>query len=134
MAIKFYRDYSATILGLESRFTFARLQAPQFRNLAAVLAAILFFGLILTWSRVRVLANNYQILELKLERDRLKADQLAAERRLAHMRSLAYAEEVARQQLGMVDINPNQVVVLKKRSAVRALWQGMTGWMQGSKK
>ena len=133
MEPKFYRDLTPTLLRLEARSGIGRLQAAQFRQLAAVLAALLIFGMALTWSRVRVLANSYQIMELKAERDRLGEQALRCRGRLAHMRSLAYAEEVARGRLGMVDISPNQVVVLGREGAVGRLWKGVSGWFGGGR-
>ena len=43
---------------------------------------------------------------------RLLSEQKRNERQLRELQSLSTAEQVARQQMGMVDINPNQVIYL----------------------
>jgi cell division protein FtsB len=128
----FFRDAGPHILRLEQRSArWARLDAVQFRGLVVALLALAFCALVITWGRVRVLANGYQIAELKLERDRLMAEHRRLERRLDEMQSLEYAEQAARQRLGMVDINPNQVITLHKQTATESLMEGVSGLFGG---
>lgn len=118
----FFRDAGPMILRMEQRSArWARLDSAGFRRLAGAALAVLLVLALLTWGRVRVLANAYQIAELKQERDGLAAQHRRLEARLEEMQSLRYAEQAARQRLGMVDINPNQVITLRKKSAAESL-------------
>lgn len=123
----FFRNADAgpVILRLEKQAAWGRLDAVQFRRVFAIVSVVAVALLFLTWSRVRVLANGYQIMELKTERDALMAEHRRLERRLEEMQSLSYAEQMARTRLGMVDINPNQVITLRKRSAAESLMDGV---------
>jgi cell division protein FtsB len=105
----------------------SRLDARQFRGLVLALLTLAVAALFITWGRVRVLANGYQIAELRLERDRLMAEHRRLERRLDEMQSLAYAEQAARQRLGMVDINPNQVITLHKQTLTESVSEKVGG-------
>jgi cell division protein FtsB len=127
-----FRDAGPVILRWEANARWSRLDARQFRGLAAIVSLVALGLLLLTWSRVRVLANGYQIAELRTERDQLLNEHRHLERRLQEMQSLDYAEAVARRQLGMVDVNPNQVVTLKKQGQAGRLWAGVTA-LFGSK-
>ncbi len=128
----FFRDAGPMILRLEQRSArWARLDAAQFRRLAAAFAVVMVVLALLTWSRVRVLANGYQIAELKQERDGLMAEHRRLQRRLEEMQSLRYAEQAARQRLGMVDINPNQVITLRKKSAAESLMDDVAALFGG---
>lgn len=119
----FFRNADAgpVILRLEKQAAWGRLDAVQFRKVFVLVSVLAVALLMLTWSRVRVLANAYQIMELKSERDTLLAEHRRLQRKLEGMQSLNYAEQVARQRLGMVDINPNQVIALRKKSAAESL-------------
>lgn len=119
-----FRDAGPVILRLEQRAAW-RLDAGQFRRMVLLLSVVALGLLALTWGRVRVLANGYQIMELRQERDRLASEHRRLESRLDEMQSLAYAEEEARTRLGMVEVNPNQVITLRQRSAARDLVDGM---------
>jgi cell division protein FtsB len=121
-----FRDAGPVILRWEANARWSRLDARQFRGLAAIVSGVALGLLLLTWSRVRVLANGYQIAELRTERDQLLNEHRHLERRLQEVQSLDYAEVVARRQLGMVDVNPNQVVTLKKQGQAGRLWAGVT--------
>jgi hypothetical protein len=114
------------ILRWEASARWSRLEAGQFRRLATLVAVLSAGLLLLTWSRVRVLANGYQIAELRAQRDELLNEHRHLERRLQEMQSLDYAETVARQQLGMVDVNPNQVVTLKRQGRAGRLWDNVS--------
>jgi cell division protein FtsB len=114
---RFFRDAGPVILQMERQAPWSRLDARQFRTLALTGAALaLGLGLV-TWGRVKVYSNSYEIVTLRQERDRLADEHLRLQRRIEEMQTRDYAETVARGQLGMVDINPNQVIVLKHRSA-----------------
>jgi cell division protein FtsB len=130
---QFFRNSDAGpfILRLEKQATWGRLDAPQFRRVFALVSVVAVCLLLLTWSRVRVLANGYQIMELKAERDAMLAEHRRLERRLEEMQSLNYAEQVARQRLGMVDINPNQVITLRKKSAAESLMDDVASFFGG---
>jgi hypothetical protein len=111
---RLFRDAGPVILQMDRRAAW-RLDAGQFRGLVLALAAVALGLLLLTWGRVRVLANGYQIMELRQERDSLASQHSQLESRLAQMQSLAWAEQAAREQLHMVDINPNQVITLRPK-------------------
>jgi cell division protein FtsB len=120
-----FRDAGPVILRWEANARWSRLEAGQFRRLAALVSVLALGLLMLTWSRVRVLANGYQISELRAQRDELLNEHRHLERRLQEVQSLEYAEDVARHQLGMVDVNPNQVITLRKQGAAGRLWEGV---------
>jgi uncharacterized protein HemX len=111
---RLFRDAGPVILQMDRRAAW-RLDAGQFRALVLLFLALALGLLLLTWGRVRVLANGYQIMELRQERDSLESQHRALENRMAQMQSLAWAEQAAREQLHMVDINPNQVITLRPR-------------------
>ncbi|HXB98681.1 MAG TPA: hypothetical protein VNZ54_11555 [bacterium] len=111
---RLFRDAGPVILQMDRRAAW-RLDAGQFRALVLALVALAMGLLLLTWGRVRVLANGYQIMELRQERDSLESQHRALQSRLEQMQSLAWAEQAAREQLHMVDINPNQVITLRTR-------------------
>ena len=113
------------ILRLEQRAPWSRLDAGQFRRLALIVGVAASALLFVTWGRVRVLANSYQIMELKADRDRLMGEHRRLEHRLDEMQSLAYAEQAARTQLGMVEINPNQVITLRQKTRAESLMEDM---------
>src|SRR5665213_2604475 len=115
----FFRDAGPVILRLEGQAPWSRLSATQFRGAAAVLMALAVVIAAITWGRVHVLTNGYEIMELRGERDELLADHLRLQRRIGDLESLNYAEEAARQRLGMVDINPNRVITLHSESTAR---------------
>jgi cell division protein FtsB len=121
-----FRDAGPVILRWEANARWSRLDAGQFRRMAALVGLVAFGLLFLTWSRVRVLANGYQIAELRTQRDQLLNEHLHLERRLQEIQSLDYAEAVARHQLGMVDVNPNQVITLRKQGTASRLWEGVS--------
>ena len=121
-----FRDAGPVILRWEANARWSRMDAGQFRRVAALVSVLAVALLTLTWSRVRVLANGYQIAELRAERDELLNEHRHLERRLQEMQSLDYAESVARHQLGMVDVNPNQVVTLRKQGRAGKLWDDVS--------
>ena len=107
-----FRDAGPVILRWEANARWSRLEPGQFRKLAALLLSLFVLAALLLVSRMEVIKNGYQIVELRQERDRLLNEQKHLERRLQEVQSLDYAEDVARHQLGMVDVNPNQVIYL----------------------
>jgi hypothetical protein len=128
----FFKDAGPVILRLEQRSaSWTRLHPEQFRRLAILVGAGALVMALLVWGRVRVLANGYQIGELKGQRDALLAEHRRLERRLDEMQSLHYVETAARQRLGMVDINPNQVINLRRRTAAQSLVAGVKSFFGG---
>lgn len=121
------------ILRLEHSSPFRRLDADQFRKAVGAVSLGALILLFVTWGRVRVLANSYQIMELKAERDGLLAERRRMERNLEDVQSLSYAETVARQRLGMVDINPNQVIALRRKSGTEELIEDVTALFSSKK-
>ena len=128
-----FRDAGPVILRWEANARWSRMDAGQFRKVAALVSVLAVALLMLTWSRVRVLANGYQIAELRAERDELLNEHRHLERRLQEMQSLDYAEAVARHQLGMVDVNPNQVVTLRKQGRAGKLWDDVSALFTSEK-
>jgi hypothetical protein len=125
-----YRDYSSWILAMEPRLSWARLTRAQFRRLAAGVFFLFLFSAALLVARMAVIKNGYQIVGLRQERDRLLAEQKQNERRLRELQSLSHAEGVARQEMGMVDINPNQVIYLddpSKSGFSHRAWKAVFG-------
>ncbi len=118
---EFFRNPAPVILGFERRASWSRLSSSQFRTAGALLLALMAALAFLTWGRVHVLANGYEIAQLRQRRDALLARNQFLQRRLADLRSLDYVEATARGRLGMVDINPNQVIVLRPRTRVDRL-------------
>lgn len=129
-----FRDAGPVILRWEANARWSRMDAVQFRKVAALVSVLAVALLLLTWSRVRVLANGYQIAELRAERDELLNEHRHLERRLQEMQSLDYAEAVARHQLGMVDVNPNQVITLRKQGRAGKLWDDVSALFKSDKK
>ena len=129
-----FRDAGPVILRWEANARWSRLDPGQFRRIVVLGGLLALALLLLTWSRVRVLANGYQIAELREARDQLLNEHRHLERRLQEMQSLDYAEAVARHQLGMVDVNPNRVVTLKKQGTAGRLWDGVTAMFAGKEK
>jgi len=123
----FFRDAGPVILRLERQAAWSRMDPAQFRRLAALIAVAGLALTLIIWGRVHVLSNGYEIMELQGQRDRLLADHARLERRIEDMQSLAYAEQTARQRLGMVDINPNQVITLHRKSAAQHLEDSIAG-------
>jgi cell division protein FtsB len=117
---RFFRDAGPVLLRMEQRSPW-QVDAQQFRGLALALGAVAVCLLLVTWGRTCVLTNGYEIMGLRQDRDQLAAEHRRLQGRLEEMQSLAYAETEARQRLGMVGINPNQVINLKRRSAAGAL-------------
>lgn len=117
---RFFRDAGPVLLRLERQSAWS-LDATQFRRLALALGALAVALLLVTWGRTRVLTNAYDIMGLRAERDGLAAQQHQLQARLAEMQSLDYAEQAARTRLGMVEINPNQVINLQRRTTAGAL-------------
>lgn len=116
MAQPLYRDYSKWMFAMEPRLAWVHLTRGQFRSLAAVVLGLFVFSAFLLVSRMAVMKNGYVIVELRVERDRLMGQKKLNERRLRELQSLATAESVARNQFGMVDIDPNQVIFLEDPS------------------
>jgi cell division protein FtsB len=129
-----FRDAGPVILRWEANARWSRLEPGQFRRLAALVGVLSVALLFLTWSRVRVLANGYQISELRAQRDELLNEHRHLERRLQEVQSLDYAEDVARHQLGMVDVNPNQVITLRKQGSASRLWDGVAALFSSKSK
>lgn len=117
----FFRDAGPVILRLERQAAWSRLDASQFRRLALAVAVLASGLAVVTWGRVHVLTNGYEIMDLQAQRDRLLADHQRLQRRIDDMQSLAYAETAARGRLGMVDINPNQVITLHRKTKAEHL-------------
>ena len=130
MAQPMYRDYSSWILAMEPRLAWSRLTRVQFRKLALWLLTGFVLAAALLVSRMAVIKNGYQIVELRQERDRLLAAKKQGERRLRELESLDQAERVARRDLGMVDMNPNQVIHLPadpSASGPKGAWGSLFG-------
>lgn len=114
----FFRDAGPVILRLERQASWSRLNAGQFRGLALAVAVLALGLAAITWGRVHVLTNGYEIMDLRGQRDELLAEHMRLQRQIGDMQSLDYVEQAARQRLGMVDINPNQVITLHSESEV----------------
>ena len=114
----FFRDAGPVILRLERQASWSRLNASQFRGLALAVAALALGLAAITWGRVHVLTNGYEIMDLRGQRDELLAEHMRLQRQIGDMQSLDYVEDAARRRLGMVDINPNQVIPLHSESEV----------------
>jgi hypothetical protein len=130
MAQPLYRDYSSWILAMEPRLAWVKLTRTQFRAFAAGVLGLFVFTALLLVGRMAVIKDGYEIVQLRQQRDSLVAQQKQDERRLRELQSLEHTETVARQEMGMVDVNPNQVIYLKDPSkfdmTVRA-WHAIFG-------
>ncbi len=120
MAQPMYRDYSQWILAMEPRLGWLHLTRTQFRRLAGALGVLFLAAGLLLMSRMAVIKNGYQIVAARQERDRLLALKKQNLRRLKELESLAHSEKVARRDLGMVDVSPNQVITLDDPAASTA--------------
>jgi cell division protein FtsB len=127
----FFRDAGPVILRLERQASWSRLNASQFRGLALAVAALGLGLAAITWGRVHVLTNGYEIMDLRGQRDELLAEHLRLQREIGDMQSLDYVEVAARQRLGMVDINPNQVITLHSESAAGRLAESVEALFGG---
>ncbi|MES2202541.1 MAG: hypothetical protein V4498_09835 [candidate division FCPU426 bacterium] len=128
MADSFYRDPMKWFLVMESKGQ--RLTREQFRKRATMVGVLFVFAALLLVSRTAVLKNGYEIVELRQERDRLLAIKNKDERRLVEMQSYGWADKVARTQLGMVDVDPGQVVNLEDGASgplVKRTWSALFG-------
>ena len=125
-----YRDYSQWILAMEPKLAWVHLSRTQFRQLVGVVLFFFVFFAVLLVSRMAVIKCGYQIVELRLERDRLLAAKKQNEHKLRDLMSLEHAEAVARQEMGMVDINPNQVIYISdpaKPGMTKRAWNAVFG-------
>lgn len=120
MAQPMYRDYSQWILAMEPKLGYLHLTRAQFRKLASALGILFVAAALLLVSRIAVIKNGYQIVSLRAERDRNMALKKQNQKRLMELESLATAERVARRDLRMVDISPNQVITLDDPAASTA--------------
>jgi hypothetical protein len=125
-----YRDYSQWILAMEPKLGWSRLTRPQFRFMASrVLGLFVLLAFVLV-VRMQVIKNGYGTVELRLERDRLLSLKKQNEKKLMELQSLATVEELARKDMGMVEINPNQVIYLddpSKAQLGRKAWKAIFG-------
>jgi cell division protein FtsB len=127
----FFRDAGPVILRLERQAPWSRINATQFRGLAVAVAALALGLAAITWGRVHVLTNGYEIMDLRGQRDELLAEHMRLQREIGDMQSLDYVEKAARGRLGMVDINPNQVITLHSESEVRHLAESVEALFGG---
>lgn len=112
-----YRDHSQWLMAMEPRLSWLKLTRAQFRKMAAAVGLLFGFFAFILLTRMAVIKNGYAIVELRQDRDRCLAERRKEERRLRELQSLAHAEQVARRDLGMVDVSPNQVVYLSDPAA-----------------
>jgi cell division protein FtsB len=129
----FFRDAGPVILRLERQASWSRLNATQFRGLALAVAALALGLAAITWGRVHVLTNGYEIMDLRGQRDELLAEHMRLQREIGDMQNLDYVETTARRRLGMVDINPNQVITLHSESEVRHLAESVEALFGGGR-
>jgi hypothetical protein len=124
--VRLYRDYASWLTAAEPRFALSRLDRAGFRRwLTWGTAAFLVVSLLL-WQRMQVTKLGYEVAALRKSSDELGSVHNRLQRRLQDIESLPYAEKVAREQLGMSNIDPRRVVYLRDPAdssyTPRALW------------
>ena|SRR6185369_13782961 len=130
MAQMMYRDYSQWVQALEPKLAWTHLTRSQFRSLATLLMLLFGAAAVILLGRMAVIKNGYQIVELRQQRDTLLAARKQNERKLRELESLDHAELVARRDLKMVDVNPNQVIHLGNNpspSVPTRAWRALFG-------
>lgn len=122
-----YRNYTSWLLATEPRFRAIRLERAQFRTLVLWLLGAGFCLSLLLWQRMQVVKLGYDVSALRTTRDQLAYTQARLTNRLRELQSLPYAEQVARERLGMVNTDPRKVIYLKDPStsgySPGALWR-----------
>src|SRR4051812_15973630 len=98
-----YRNYTSWLLATEPRFRAIRLERTQFRKLVVLLAGTGAFLSLLLWQRMQVVKLGYDVSQLRITRDQLAYTQARMTNHLRELSSLPYAEQVARERLGMVN-------------------------------
>jgi hypothetical protein len=121
-----YRDYASWLTAAEPKFAFSRLDRAGFRRLLGGALALFLLSSLLLWQRMQVVKLGYEVSALSKNVEELRATHLRLSRRLQDIQSLPYAERVAREELGMGNIDPQKVVYLPDPSAAlynpKALW------------
>ena len=89
------------------------------RRLAALIAGVMVFAAALLWQRMQVVKIGYDVVQKSRERDRLLVENAALRRDLRRLYTLQHAEKVAREQLGMDNLDARRVVYLPDPAATR---------------
>lgn len=122
-----YRNYTSWLLATEPRFRAIRLERAQFRKLVIGLFGTGLFLSLLLWQRMQVVKLGYDVSQLRTTRDELAYTQARLTNHFRELSSLPYAEQVARERLGMVNTDPRKVIYLKDPAASGyspgALWR-----------
>ncbi len=131
MEQKLYRDYSNWLLAENARLPFLRLDRASFRRWLAGLAGVFVFASLLLWQRMQVVKLGYQVATLQKQEQDLASGNQLLQRQLQDLNSLAHAEQVAREQLGMQAVNPRQVITLPSGQgspfSPATWWRGLKG-------
>jgi hypothetical protein len=125
-----YRNYSAWMLAMEPKLAWVNLSRAQFRFFVSGICAVSFLTALILVGRVEVIKDGYEIVALRQQRDKLMSEKLQNERVLRDLQSLDHVEAVARQDMHMVDVNPNEVIYLKdstKPNALERFWHSLFG-------
>jgi len=92
--------------------------AAELRSLLLITAILLAGALLYVWQHIQVIRLGYRVEQLNAECSALLQEERELTVKIAHLKSLARIEEMARRKLGMVDPTPPQTVVV---SSVRHL-------------
>ena len=131
-----YRNYAALLLMAEPRVGLGRLSQRRSRRLAALVAVVFVFAAGLLWQRMQVVKIGYDVLKLSRERDRLASENSVLRRDLRRLYTLAHAENVARRDLGMENLDPTRVVYLPDPAPggpgmIRRAWRSLSSLWGG---
>ena len=124
MSQRLYRNYHSWLLVAEPHVSMAGLSRRQVRRLAGFIAIGMLFAAALLWQRMQVVKMGYEVVRKAGERDSLLMENAALRRDLRSLYTLDHAEDVARRQLGMVNLDPSRVIYLPDPAETRpGLWQ-----------
>lgn len=123
MEQKFYRN-PEWWLASERHLAGLVLSREAFRRAVILLLALLALAGLLLWQRTLSVKVAYQVATLRAGRDQLLSQNRALAQRLETLRSMAHAEKVARERLGMQNADPARVIYLEEPVS-EGLWARM---------
>jgi len=122
---RFYRNPD-WLMATERRFALARLSRADFRRALALLALVAVLAGLLLVQRTQVVKVSYEVDLLRAKRSEMKSLDQRLQNRVDELESMATAEQVARQSLGMASADPGKVIYLSPQGfGPRALWSRM---------
>ena len=133
MASRYYRNYYSWILAAEPRLGIQSMPVRDVRRVVALAMVVFFFAAFLLWQRMQVVKMGYDVVELGRQRDVLLIDNARLRRGMRQLHSLAHVESVARQKLGMKNLDARRVVYIgdpfsNPPGMLRKSWEHLRRW------